>query len=86
MIHQKKIFKLEHKEKNVWKTQKRTLETYRVWEQILNIHVIIVPEGEKVKNGVGTVFEDIMTNTFPKTDEHQATELKCAMNPKQNKY
>lgn len=27
---------------------------------------------EKVQNGVGTVFEDIMTNSFPKTDEHQA--------------
>ena len=28
------IFKLEHKEKNVWKTQKRTLGTCKTWEQI----------------------------------------------------
>ena len=28
---QKKISKLEHKEKNIWKTQKRTLETCRTW-------------------------------------------------------
>lgn len=52
MCNRSKENKLEHKEKTVWKTLERTLETYGTWEQSkIYIHIIIVPEREKTGMG-----------------------------------
>ena len=49
-----------------------------------NVQIIGIPEGEEKEQGIGTVFEKIMTENFLNLDREKAIQVQEAQSPNQD--
>ena len=67
---------------------KRNENSLRVlWDntKCANIHIIVVPEGEKREKGPEKIFEEVIAENFPNTEKEIVKQVQEAQNPRKDK-